>query len=345
MNQAQFALAHFNRAANYYQQACYVQAIQHYLAGLKVDSTRAEIYADLAKAYEMVGCWDWALACLDFALRLNPNYSTAQRRKARIFEEKGIYESLIAKINLDLEPSRSFLREHQVRSRTNLPPVIEREFFVLKYEDTIPSKVLWVICQLIERTYHQVGDIFQCYPPHKVSISIEDISRLSTSQSRSLPHWAAASYDGSIRLTYCAYGEPAFGILLALIRHEWVHLLVDRLTKRQCDTWLDEGLAQVVARPMMSFERQQLRIASQKKQLLTPRELKKPFSQMASNRRRLAYLQSTAIVAYLIQQFGVSQIRKLLRRIANGKPTDVAIQTTYGRTVDEIVLASTVEGV
>ena len=63
MNQAQFALAHFNHAANYYRQACYVQAIQHYLAGLKVDSTRAEIYADLAKAYEMVGCWDWA-SCL-----------------------------------------------------------------------------------------------------------------------------------------------------------------------------------------------------------------------------------------------------------------------------------------
>jgi hypothetical protein len=50
-------------------------------------------------------------------------------------------------------------------------------------------------------------------------------------------------------------------------------------------------------------------------------------------------------VAYLIQQFGVSQIGKLLRRIANGKPTDVAIQTTFGRTVDEIVLASTVESV
>ena len=331
----QSAFAHFTRAANYYRQACYVQAIQHYLAGLHFDSTQAAVYADLAKTYEMVGYWDEALDCLDTALQLHPNYPPALRRQARIFEEKALYESLVDEIDLDLEPSPLFRLQRQVKERLALPSTIRRKFFVLKYDKTIPSGVLWTICQLIERTRREVGDIFQSYPQRKIAISVEDTSHQCTT--RRVPRWAAATYDGSIQLTCPVYREPNLGILLTLIRHEWVHLLVDLLTQRQCPTWLDEGLAQIISRPMMPFERQQLRTARQNGRILSPDELMMPFNEMDANQRHLAYLQSATIVEYLIKQFGIRQIRELLGKFSSGLSTEMVLWKTIGKTMNELV--------
>ena len=333
--QVQSAFAHFTRAANYYRQACYVQAIQHYLAGLHFDSTQAEVYADLAKTYEMVGYWDEALDCLDTALQLHPNYPPALRRRARIFEEKALYESLVDDIDLGMEPSRLFRLQRQVKERLALPSTIRRKSFVLKYDKTIPSDVLWPICQLIERTRLEVGDIFQCYPQRKIAISVEDTSHQSTT--RRVPSWAAATYDGSIQLTCPIYREPNLGILLTLIRHEWVHLIVDLLTHRQCPTWLDEGLAQIISRPMMRFERHQLRTARQNGRILSSDELMRPFNEMDTNQRRLAYLQAAAIVEYLIKQFGIPQIRELLSKISSGMSTEMVLWKTTGKTMNQLV--------
>ena len=88
MSQRQAAFAHFNRAANLYRQVCYAQAVQYYLAGLEVDPMCVEAYADLAKAYEKLGCWNQAIESLETALRLRPrlpnrpaSQATYSRRK------------------------------------------------------------------------------------------------------------------------------------------------------------------------------------------------------------------------------------------------------------------------
>ena len=319
------ALAYFNRAANYYRQAYYAQAIQHYLAGLEFDPVCVEVHADLAKAYEMLGCWNQALESLNTALQLRPGDPIALRRKKRILEEKEIYDTLTVELNLDQELPHPLSPCQQRRVEASVALTIEREFFTLTYIDTIPPNVLTVVCQLIERTYHEVGEIFRCYPQHKISISIEEArwsdtrSGASPPSNQPLPIWAAASYDGSLRLIYRSYSNSGFGILLTLIRHEWAHLLVDLLTHRQCPTWLDEGLAQVIGRPLMNSEREYLQKANQEGQLLTLHALQKPFSQLAATQRRLAYLQACAIVEYLVQQFGFPSIRALLMRIGNGK--------------------------
>lgn len=376
MNHRQLALAHFNRAAKYYQRAIYVQAIRHYLAGLKIDAARAEIYADLAKAYEMLGCWNQALEALEVALRLQPSYPIALRRQRRIREEKKIYEALEDELGLDQESEAPTPCQHQQVERdkglridkidpgkslasgdadvspgpdpfvgANNPTIhnqsaIEHQFFTLTYPDTIPHKTIWTVCQLIERTYHEVGKIFHCYPHHPIPFSIEDASQLSCSSPRhALPPWAAARYDGGIQLTYRSYGNSRLGILSTLIRHEWVHLIVDLLTQGRCPAWLDEGLAQTIARLLMNSEREYLLNASRNQQLLAIDALKKPFSQIDAKGRRLAYLQSSATVEYLIKQFGISQIRELLKRIGNGTPSEIAIQKTFGKTAVEIIAA------
>ena len=334
MNQRQIALAHFNRAAKYYQKAIYVRAVHHYLAGLEIDASRAEIYADLAKAYEMLGFWDRALKSLETALQLRPGYPTALRRKRRILEQQAFYAARQDRLDLNTE----LLRQHQrSESSTGKFFAIKHSRFTLTCPETTSERTISTLCQLIERTYHEVGAMFQCYPPKPIPISIEDASLPSYSTlNRTLPPWAAARYDGGIQLIHRP-GNTGTGILSTLIRHEWVHLTVDLLAQGQCPRWLDEGLAQTIARPLMNFEHEHLQITRQNRQLLTMDVLKKPFDQLEREHRRLAYLQSSAIAGYLIKQFGIPRIRQLLNQIGNGSSSEIAIQKALGKSPDEIV--------
>ena len=160
----------------------------------------------------------------------------------------------------------------------------------------------------------------------------------------SLPQWAVACYDnGSIRLTYRPYSDSSIGVLYAVVRHEWAHLLIDLLTSGRCPNWLDEGLAQFVARPLMNSEKTRLQQASRDKHLLPLRLLQKPFRNLPEKQRRLAYLQSYAITRYLIQQFGFAALRDVLKHLGDEKSTDTAFQEVFRKTEEEIVVTSNVE--
>ena len=353
MSQRQAAFAYFNRAAKLYRQVCYAQAVKYYLAGLEIDPMCVEAHADLAKAYEMLGCWNRAIESLEVALRLRPGYPTALRRKQRILEEKSVYEALADELELVLNAAD----RHQLTNVVQVEPSrsgggiskIEHEYFTLTGGRAIPQKLLAIISQLLEHTYQEVGKVFQCYPQHKVLVFIEAANQADTSEvithtpsvGTSLPQWAVACYEnGSIRLTYRPDSDSSIGVLYAVVRHEWTHLLLDLLTEGRCPNWLDEGLAQFIARPLMNSEKAFLQQASRNGHLLPLYLLQKPFRHLSTKQRRLAYLQSYAIVKYLIQEFNFSTLHDFLKHVGDGKLTDIAFQEIFGKTAAEIIRAS-----
>lgn len=173
------------------------------------------------------------------------------------------------------------------------------------------------------------------YPGSPVSISIVNTNGAVTSQ-RLMPRWASGCYDGGVRLSYCAAGEPVLSILYALLRHEWVHLLIHHLAHGRCPVWLDEGLAQSIARPMFQSERRDLQQAVQMECLLPSALLNKPFNQLPAKYRKLAYIQSTAVAEFLIHQFGFPKIRKLLHQLGSGTPIEIVIEQVLGCSLTEI---------
>ena len=335
------ALSHFQQATLSYGQACYVEAIQHYRAGLRLGAAQHHyIYADLAKAYEMVGQWDKALACLDIALQLCPDSPTVLRRKARILDEKACYETLICADDFREPPPQEFLERLQRNATPSPQLVINSEFFDLTCHSPMKPETAWNIYRLIHQTRTELGEMLGCYPIAQVAISITNINGMTVSE-RSLPKWASGCYDGNIHLTYCGAGEPVLSILYALLRHEWVHLLVHHLTQGHCPMWLNEGLAQSLARPMFQSERFALAHAAQKKCLLSFSTLSEPFSELPAHSRKLAYIQSAAIADFLIQRFGFPKIRELLYELSNRTQSGDAVEKVFERTLAEIPLAGT----
>lgn len=369
MSQRQAAFAHFNRASNLYRQGCYAEAVECYLAGLKIDPVCVEAHADLAKAYEKLGCWNQAIESLDAALRLRPGYPTALRRKQRILEEKSVYDRLTDELNLALDAANQHKSTNTIQGKPSRNAgetlKLEHDFFTLTAGRTIPQNLLLLVSQIIEHTYHEVGRAFQCYPQCKVPVLIDPANQIDTPHAAnpvsnttspvdaanctlfsdvSLPQWAVACYgNGSIRLTYRPYSDASIGVLYAVVRHEWTHLLVDLLAEGRCPNWLDEGLAQFIARPLMNSEKVRLQQASRHGHLLPLHLLRKPFQDLPEKQRRLAYLQSYATAKYLIQQFSFAALRDVLKHLGDGKSTDTAFQEVFMKTEKEIVVASSTE--
>ena len=327
MNNSSLALSYFEQAATFYRQSRYVEAIQHYLLGLKYDTSRYYIYADLAKAYEMVGKWEQALAYLDIALRLCPDSPTVLRRKARINAEKEFYRNVIREIDFVADPPSSFAPTFQSDDLSRPRQIVEQQFFILTVDPAVQPKTLWYIYQLIEKTYNEVGEKLDRYPNHQITISIRNTNAVPPQAD--IPDWASGCYDGHIHLNYCADGEPQLGILYVLMRHEWTHLLIDLITQGNCPIWLNEGLAQTIARPLLSFEKAALKQAEKDRTLPVLTELNRPFAALSTSQRKIAYLQSAAIVADLIEQSSFSSIRQLLCLLGNNTPIEAALQQTF----------------
>lgn len=329
-NKSSLALSYFQQAATCYRQARYVESIQNYLLGLEYDTSRYYIYADLAKAYEMVGKWNQALGSLDIALRLCPNSSTIKRRKSRITEEQEYYQGIIEQLDLIREPPSNFSPILYSDGYPRPQLELNTTAYKLIVEPAIDSTTFWYVYQLIELTYNEVGNNLNQYPDEKIKITITNT--YGAQSQVGVPNWVSGVYDGQIHIYYCSDEEPELGVIYTLFRHEWTHLLVDLITRGNCPIWLNEGLAQVISRPLMSFEKASLEQADKNGLLPTVSDLNHPFSEMSSSDRKIAYLQSAAVVADMINQTDYMSIQNLLQQLGNRIPLETALQQVFGET-------------
>lgn len=323
-NQSSLALPYFQKAATFYREARYVESIQNYLSGLAYDKGRYHIYADLAKAYEMIGKWDLALDNLEIALRLCPNSPTIKRRKSRIIEEQKYYQGVIEQLDLIREPPSDFSPTLQSDRFPRPQLELNTETYQIIVDPAIDSITFWYVYQLIELTYNEVGNYLNQYPDEKIKITITNTYGVASKAE--VPNWVSGVYDGEIHIFYCSGTEPELGVIYTLLRHEWTHLLVDLITRGNCPIWLNEGLAQVIARPLMTFEQNTLDQADKTGKLPSFSDLNQPFSELSSSDRKIAYLQSAALVAEMIEETNYISIQKLLQQLGNGIPIERALK-------------------
>ena len=324
------ASPYFHQAATCYQQGQYVESIQKYLLGLEYDTSRYYIYGDLAKAYEMVGKWELALLNLDIALRVCPNSSTIKRRKSRITEEKTFYQSLIDDLDLVSDRPSEFVPDLLSDGLLRPQLKIDTVSYKLTVDPVIDLTTSWYIFQLVEHTYNRVGILLDRYPDEQIDITITNT--YGAQIQLDVPNWVSGVYDGKIRIFYCAEEAPELGVIYTLLRHEWTHLLIDLITNGNCPTWLNEGLAQTLSRPLMSFEIESLEQADKKNTLQTLSDLNSSFSKLSSSDRKIAYLQSAAIVAEMIDKTDYMSMQNLLQQLGNRVPIETALEQTFGET-------------
>jgi hypothetical protein len=119
----------------------------------------------------------------------------------------------------------------------------------------------------------------------------------------------------------------------SIIPHELSHLVVDALVFNchgvQLPTWLSEGLAETSEGPLTDEQRDLVISALEEDRLPSLNSLAGSFSAFG-NSAHLSYLQSAAVLQYMIEEYGSEQLARLLAVMQAGEHIDPALEQVYG---------------
>jgi tetratricopeptide (TPR) repeat protein len=279
------------------------------------------LHFGLGLASHLLGQASRARAELTEALRLAPDYTDASLLLGELLYRAGTVEEAVRVYEeaLTHAPGTSALDARLQQWRDEL--ALQRDFyqshgqhFTVLFEGPADEPLAAKAVELLESAYWRVSTALSTYPEAPVTVVLyteqqfRDVTRS--------PDWAAASYDGRIRV-------PVRGALRhvdeleRVLAHEFTHVIVRTLAPTGVPTWLNEGLAVAFEPNGTAWSRSQLSGSGTR---VPSARLHDGFGGFSPADARMAYAQSGAAVQRLLDTAGAHAIAALLRDIARGEP-------------------------
>ena len=176
------------------------------------------------------------------------------------------------------------------------------------------------IVEMLEAAYVRVGGALTAYPQQPVDVVLytqqqfRDVTRM--------PSWAAAAYDGRIRINTRGIDERAAD-LESVLTHEFVHAVVAMLGGPNVPAWLHEGLATVFER---DGEADAARILVSAPSRVPLAKLHESFAGLSDEPATAAYALSTVAVRRMLDLRGAPAVVTLLRDLARGVSFETAFR-------------------
>ena len=136
------------------------------------------------------------------------------------------------------------------------------------------------------------------------------------------PAWAAASFDGRIRMPVRGALDDR-AELDRVLTHELAHAFVRAAAPRGVPMWLDEGIASMVEPRGLEWARAEIRRAGR---LLPPSRLQRSFRDLTGDEARLAYAQSALLARAIVDRHSTGALNALLADLGRGVPFDAAFR-------------------
>ena len=192
--------------------------------------------------------------------------------------------------------------------------------FTVLFEGPSDEQLANRAIDILENAYWQVGSALSVYPDRILTVVLytqeqfRDITRS--------PQWAAAAYDGRIRVPVRgALADPAE--LERVLTHEYTHALVQTITPRNVPTWLNEGLAVYLEPNGAAWIDEQAARATGRVPL---QRLGGGFGSLSTAEARQAYVESALAVRAMVDTAGVAAVVALLQDLARGDRFAVAFE-------------------
>jgi hypothetical protein len=196
--------------------------------------------------------------------------------------------------------------------------------FTLRYEGRATSLTLQRdLLGTLEEQYLDLSRELHYRPNENISVVLYtteqffDITRA--------PSWVGALNDGKLRI-------PLGGIttitpeLQSVLKHELTHSFVRLMSAGRCPTWLNEGLAQMMQATTLSPSDNMVlaRLFGESKEAPF-RLLEGSFVRFPAPIVVVAYAESLVAVQYLRSKYGMGDLQRLLKRIADGDSAEAAL--------------------
>lgn len=200
-------------------------------------------------------------------------------------------------------------RERELHERMRLEV---GDFFTVSFEGPEDAELAAQALESLNKAYWRICDVFGTFPPKSVPVVLytrdqfRDVTRS--------PQWAAAAYDGIIRVPMRGAGEKGED-LDRVLAHEFSHALIRSLAARNLPTWLNEGLASVLESDDLGWAN---RTVAKVGKMPSLRRLAAPFAKLSGGEAQFAYAASAVAARRLLDEAGGAAIANLLRDLGEG---------------------------
>ena len=191
-----------------------------------------------------------AKVLLEQALELDPKLTRARAQLAQVVKRQGdlreairLYELVATDVPDDgavRDTLERWRRERDLHERMRLEV---GDHFTVSFEGAEDAAMAAQAVESLNRAFWRITEVFGAYPARSIPVVLysgeqfRDITRS--------PQWAAAAFDGTIRVPMRGAGKKGED-LDRVLAHEFSHALIRSLATRGLPTWLNEGLASVL---------------------------------------------------------------------------------------------------
>jgi peptidase MA superfamily protein len=187
--------------------------------------------------------------------------------------------------------------------------------FTVLFEGPAEEETARRALDVLEDAYWRIGSALYTFPDQVITVVLYTQQQFrDTTRS---PSWAAAAYDGRIRIPMRGALQQAPGELERVLAHELAHSMIRAIAPRGVPTWLNEGIAVV-------FEPEGTRWAASTLAASNARipldQLAGSFDHLSRDQARMAYAESADAARRLFDESGGAGVVALLQDIARGVP-------------------------
>jgi len=195
--------------------------------------------------------------------------------------------------------------------------------FTLRYEGAqTPLALQRNLLDTLEDEYRDLSSQLNYTPSQHISVILYTNTQFF--DITQAPSWSGGVNDGKLRI-------PISGVssmtpeLQHVLKHELTHSFVHMVTRGNCPSWLNEGLAQLMEGRSDDYYGPALARMFQAKKEIPFHYLDGPFARLNTNQAVVAYAEALLAADYLRQSWGMDGLQHILRRLADGDSPDAAL--------------------
>ena len=299
--------------------------------------------------YELAQDWDLISAekLSDTLLKEYPESGDVHFLRARIEFLKGNYErswEILQKVSGNFKEIADFKKlVNATRQAAKKFITHETEHFIIRYEEGPDEVLLLYAKEVLEKSYHVLGEILEYYPQDKILIEIypdrEPFSKISPLTLQDILTSGTVALCKYNRIMTISPGSLVRGYnWMDTLSHEFVHYLLTKKSRNRLPLWVHEGIAKMLEKrwrndpKYMSPIMETILSGALKNNYRV--ELKDMMPSLAKLKTakdvQLAYAEVSTMMEYLAEKKGIKIFSRLLDDLAIGKTFDDSFLARVG---------------
>ncbi len=304
-------------------------AIDHYRQALAFAPDNIGLLLNLAVLYLRESQFTKALDPLERARRVSPDSADVAKLMGWAYYGANKMDRAVEeweraeKLRPDPEVEQALEKAQRDKAEEETYREGETAHFALKYNGSATPDLARGILHVLEDDFNDLESQLD-YTPHE-QIAVILYTEQAFADITRAPQWVGALNDGRLRI-------PVQGLtsvtpdLARVLKHELTHSFVGQKSHNRAPTWLQEGVAQwMEGRRSTSTAGSLVEMAGQGS--IPPLgALEGSWMGLSGDSAAFAYAWSLAVVESIIDSGGVSDISRLLDRVATAPSTESATQ-------------------